>query len=339
MKINVETRDGIIWNKDIVALEIAKCMSTGDKLQIDLKSEGPDCKHIGLYDLLYMSAELFNYDLSKIDLYSCNALEKHDTINIIFTPSLHLLDRELRKKYDFMSIKKNNQLKHFGRFIGRSNSPRLMLSTYLDNHYADKSILTYQYKFNEEYHRREIGLEGLINDYNKKDISSECKFLQSCPRQVVDIDFKFNKTTTDDFSSQLHLQENGKFIDVYRQFFVEIVSETYFSGNTFFLTEKIFRPILLKTPFIVQGPQWFLYNLKKLGFKTFDQWWDEGYSEDPADYQPTEIQKVIATLAALSVNQISTMYEEMQSILDFNQKRLLELTIDDFANIGNNESF
>ena len=337
MKIIVETRDGIIWNKDIISLEIAKCMSLGNKLKINLKNEGPDCDCLGLYDLIYKCAGLFDYDISKIDLYTCNALEKHDIINIIFTPSLHLLERELEKKYDFMSFKKNLEIKHFGRFIGRSNAPRLWISTYLDNNHADKSILTYHYKFNDEYHRHEIGLEELINNFGKKDISAECRFLQSCPKQIVDIDFKFDKTSKGDFSSQLHGQENGKFIDVYRQFFVEIISETYFTGNTFFLTEKIFRPILLKTPFIVQGPQGFLRNLKKLGFLTFNKWWDEGYSEDPANWQPTEIIKVIDEISLWDKNKINQTYREMEPILEHNRRVLDNLTENDFEKINETE--
>lgn len=337
MKVIVESRDGIIWNKDIVALKIAKGMSIDCNLHIDLNQEGPDCEQIGLYNLLYKCADLFDYDTKKITIHTCNSLEKHDNINIVFRPSLHLLTRELNKNYKFLSFEKNPQLKHFGRFIGRSNAPRLLISTYLDNHYSDKSILTYQYKFGDEYHRTEIGLESLINDYNKNDIISECKFLQSCPRQVIDLDFKFNKESSIDFSSQLHNKEDGKFIEVYRDFFVEIISESYFNGNTFFLTEKIFRPILLKTPFIVQGPQHFLNNLKKLGFKTFDNWWDEGYSEDPASWQPTEIMKLIDEISLWDKNKINQTYKEMKPILEHNRKVLNTLTSDDFEKINATE--
>jgi hypothetical protein len=329
MKIIVETRDGIIWNKDTVTLNVAKCMSKGEDLQVDLNREGPDCRQLGLYKLLEECAKLFDYDISKITLYTCNAVEKHDKIDVNFQSSLHLLSRELDKGYDFGSIKKNHKLKHFGRFIGRSNAPRLLLSTYLDKYYADKSILTYQYKFNDDYHRDEIGLESLINDFNKKDLVDECTFLQSCPRQIIDLDFKFNKSANEDFSTQLYNRENGKFVDMYSEFFVEIISETYYSGNTFFLTEKIFRPIILKTPFIVQGSQNFLHHLRHLGFKTFDRWWDEGYSEDDSTHQPLEIVKVIDYISKFSNDKLSEIYKEMTPILEHNYDRCMSLTEND----------
>ena len=334
MNVIVETRDGVIWDKEQVILQCAKCMSMGDKMVIDLNNEGPDCQQIGLYDILNQCAKLFDYDLSKIELQTCNMMETHDTITITKTPSLHLLQRELKKGYEFRTAHKKTQLKHFGRFIGRSNAPRLILSAYLDEHYRDKSLLTYQYKHHDDYHRNEIGLESIINDYGIANIEKECKFLASCPRQIVPLDFQYNKDLTDDFSSQLHKAEQGKFIDVYSDFLVEVVSETYFNGNTFFLTEKIFRPILLKTPFIVQGPQWFLHHLRDLGFKTFAHWWDEGYSEDPADWQIEEIKKVIKSIASMSNVQLQQMYIQMQSVLEHNQKRLLKLTEKDFADLN-----
>lgn len=335
MKITIETRDNVIWNKDKIALQIAKSMSTGDTIDINLNKEGPDCQQIGLYDLLKTSATLFNYSLKNITIHTCNALEKHKEINIIFTPSLHLLCRELNKKYDFNNIEKKFKLKHFGSFVGRSNAPRLLLSTYLHKHHNDKSILTYQYKFNDDYHRTEIGFESLINDFNKKNISDEASFLEKCPRQIFKFDFKFDKNNSIDFSSELHKQEKGKFIDLYKEFFLEVVSETYYSGNSFFLTEKIFRPILLKTPFIVQGPKFFLKNLSKLGFKTFDKWWDEGYSKDPYNWQPTEIIKVLNTISQFDQKKINQILQEMQPVLIHNQQTLLNLNETDFKKAFN----
>ena len=87
---------------------------------------------------------------------------------------------------------------------------------------------------------------------------------------------------------------------------------------------------MLLTPFIVQGPQWYLLRLRDLGFQTFDRWWDEGYAEDPADHQPHEIVKVIDSLAEKSMQELNTMYQEMKPILQHNKKRFMELTSKDF---------
>jgi hypothetical protein len=88
--------------------------------------------------------------------------------------------------------------------------------------------------------------------------------------------------------------------------------------------------MLLETPFIVQGPQWYLQRLRDLGFQTFDRWWDEGYSEDPANWQNTEIKKVINSVSELSLEKLQEMYTEMKPVLAHNKKRFLELTSKDF---------
>ena len=97
------------------------------------------------------------------------------------------------------------------------------------------------------------------------------------------------------------------------------------------LTVETYFLQALETPFIVQGPQWYLRRLQDMGFQTFDRWWDEGYSEDPADYQLEVIKDVVKDISARSVEDLSTMYKEMQSVLKHNKQCLLELTKDDFA--------
>jgi hypothetical protein len=51
------------------------------------------------------------------------------------------------------------------------------------------------------------------------------------------------------------------------------------SGITFFPTEKIFRPITGRRPFVVFGSTHFLNNLRELGFETYSECWDESYDQ------------------------------------------------------------
>jgi hypothetical protein len=70
-----------------------------------------------------------------------------------------------------------------------------------------------------------------------------------------------------------------------------------------------------------------------MGFKTFDKWWDEGYSEDPADHQPIEIIQVIKSIASKTSQQLHTMYTEMTDILEHNYQTFMSLTEDDFLRV------
>jgi hypothetical protein len=58
---------------------------------------------------------------------------------------------------------------------------------------------------------------------------------------------------------------------------VHIVMETVFDINENYLSEKIFKPIVLKQPFIVFGPPNTLKTLQDMGFKTFGTFIDESY--------------------------------------------------------------
>ena len=86
------------------------------------------------------------------------------------------------------------------------------------------------------------------------------------------------------------------------------------------------RAIAHRRPFIVQGPQWYLHNLKLLGFKTFDQWWDEGYDEDPWDFKYQALKQNIDYIAKQNTTTIAQWNKEMLNVLDHNYNTLNELT-------------
>ena len=83
--------------------------------------------------------------------------------------------------------------------------------------------------------------------------------------------------------------------------------------------------MLLKKPFMVFGSRDYLAYLRQMGFRTFHDFWDEGYGEDPDNcHVPAMIQN-IQQLAKLSVAELEQMYIEMTPILEHNYSRLLEL--------------
>lgn len=66
--------------------------------------------------------------------------------------------------------------------------------------------------------------------------------------------------------------------------FIEVVTETKFTGEHFF-SEKTFWPVICKKPFIMAGSPHSLKSFRQLGFRTFDPFIDESYDdiEDPVD--------------------------------------------------------
>ena len=305
--------DSTIWNRDQLIIDIARAMSAGQPVELNTIDEGPCAESLGLYTLLDSMCDQFNYPKDQVSLRTCNLAEQHPEYTIDIDPCMYYLNAARQHQLPAHA----KQLKyHFGHFVGHSNKYRLALASYLNSNYGQLAQQTYHCNLQDDYHRPFIGLEDLMTEgYSVANIDSALELIRQSPKTIDNIDAYpiLNPTT-------LNITK------LYPEFFVELVSLTYFSGNTFYIDEKIWRPILMRTPFIVQGPQYFIQRLRVLGFKTFSDFWDEGYSEDPSDWQINEIKRVLDYIAQQPVEQLVKWTADMQCIVEHNYNRLLTLT-------------
>ena len=77
---------------------------------------------------------------------------------------------------------------------------------------------------------------------------------------------------------------------------VHVVTETSYSGKKNHLTEKTFKPIVLKQPFIIASNRGSLEYLRKYGFETFSSVWDESYDTLPDDQRISAIGNLLQEL-------------------------------------------
>ena len=103
--------------------------------------------------------------------------------------------------------------------------------------------------------------------------------------------------------------------------FVYVVTETCYWERKCHLTEKIFKPIVSKMPFILVGCAYNLEYLKSYGFKTFDKWWNEDYDfiTDPIE-RMTAIGKLLKSICSRSEEELEHMLIEMLPVLEHNYK-------------------
>ena len=75
----------------------------------------------------------------------------------------------------------------------------------------------------------------------------------------------------------------GSIDTYYQSSLISVVTETNFENPDIFNTEKIFKPMVHRHPFILVGPYKTLEKLREFGYKTFSEFWDESYDniEDP----------------------------------------------------------
>jgi hypothetical protein len=132
--------------------------------------------------------------------------------------------------------------------------------------------------------------------------------------------------------------------------FWHVVSETVFYYNKQHLTEKIFKPIVSKQPFMLLAGPGTLEYLKGYGFKTFNSVIDESYDniQDPDDRinavveqlnwycrrSNTEKSRVIATLAPVIEHNFQHFYGDFKKIII---NELISNTQSAFKSIGYND--
>lgn len=125
-----------------------------------------------------------------------------------------------------------------------------------------------------------------------------------------------------DFSNDEFIPNRSFMLDSiprHMESFVHIVTETNYWGRRKHLTEKIFKPIIMKQPFILVGCAHNLEYLKSYGFKTFDKWWSEDYDTIENDIDRMhEIGKIITDICNKELSELESILAEMQEVLDYN---------------------
>jgi hypothetical protein len=112
-------------------------------------------------------------------------------------------------------------------------------------------------------------------------------------------------------------------LDNSKQAFVQIVTETDFYKDKLHLTEKVFKPIVAGQPFLLLAGKGNLAYLREYGFKTFGDYWDEGYDTiaDPS-HRVGAVVKIIEDLSNLTHTQQQNIRKDMQPIIEHNFNHL-----------------
>jgi hypothetical protein len=112
-------------------------------------------------------------------------------------------------------------------------------------------------------------------------------------------------------------------MDLYLDCFLEIVPETCYR-DLYFFTEKTYKPIMTKTPFLVVSTAGYLKYLQNLGFKTFSSLISEEYDQQ---YRVEDrVKHMVNMLQDIIQNGTKSFYQASQDILEHNFSRLCEIS-------------
>jgi hypothetical protein len=128
-----------------------------------------------------------------------------------------------------------------------------------------------------------------------------------------------------EFNLAYGLPQNFGLEPYYTTSYFSVISETYFfNSNPTFITEKIYKPIAYKHPFIILGTHGILKHLRNKGYKTFDGIIDESYDNivDETDRLLTIVNE-IKRLSSLTSEQVLEFNNKIKDIVDYNQQLLI----------------
>jgi hypothetical protein len=123
----------------------------------------------------------------------------------------------------------------------------------------------------------------------------------------------------------------------YEKTFISMVTETLVDEGTLFISEKIWKPIMVGHPFIVFGNLGTLKFLKSMGYRTFDKWISEEYDNEPdSGKRCNMITEELVKLSTKTVEELKLIRSEMNEVCDYNQKWYKKLYDEKYGSIDIN---
>lgn len=118
----------------------------------------------------------------------------------------------------------------------------------------------------------------------------------------------------------------GETDHLYDSSLISVVTETNYESEDIFNTEKIFKPIAHRHPFIMVGPYKTLEKLKSMGYKTFSDFWDESYDdiEDPEE-RLVKIVELCREIDKWSTEEKKIFFYKVMSVTKHNYELLKSL--------------
>lgn len=165
-----------------------------------------------------------------------------------------------------------------------------------------------------------------VNDYKSMFVDFDSKDLHVVFRRSKSVRELFPLVLdTESFARPLALTTQRPLVNFYQSSYFSVVTETLYNYPIRFITEKVFRPITHKHPFILLAPPKSLEILKSLGYKTFSSVIDESYDNE-LDHNKRLIMVVneIERLCNLTETQLQHYKESLIPIVEHNYRNIMD---------------
>jgi len=115
-------------------------------------------------------------------------------------------------------------------------------------------------------------------------------------------------------------------LEMYDSTYFELVCESlgfHPRDDSFYITEKTFKPIMMEHPFVMVSTRHHMKNLRQIGFRTFDGLIDETY--DGLEHTKDRIEAIHQELGKLDLKRSRDLYQGSREICRHNRDHLMNL--------------
>lgn len=319
---------GDCWNNPYhFKQQLAKC-ATHNEITIDLRSEGPSLALLGITDAIdqWLASNRRSPDTVTLTRWS-NPVEwvpyRRENCRSISHFFAMSQDYWLAKPYYVDQVDQNNKL--FGILMGRLSIARTCMLYQICTQYHSHCL------FSKMTSREQMPWDLNLSTYVIKDNfdlwmprHKQMQMIRwydsSCPPSLD------NTSVQDQFKTPVsYIDTNRSILNCYPRFAIEIVSETYCQGQTFFPTEKTVRPLMALKPMLVYGPRYFLARLRSMGFKTWHHLWNESYDllEGPERWE--QIKSTMTELIDTGQQHQTEILQQARKVCKHNRQVLVKL--------------
>jgi hypothetical protein len=289
-------------NRKLVIQQLQGAISQ-EPVILDLHAEGPSLHALGIVDAV-------------LEFLPTTAVYVRNWSNAVESVPFRRLNQHLLSHFFWHSDRYQGAVPLyrtaeylFGYFVGRRTVPRCVMLKEIQERYSRWFLLSLM---NTRAGFQSSGLDPLDSWTNPD------KFYNWYTIQTT---ASLDSLAVQDQYASGH-NTNASLLPWYSKFDIELVSETYCHGDTFFVTEKTVRPIVAGKSMLIYGPQNYLARLRDLGFQTWHSIWDESYDQLTGLDRWRSIKSIIDYLVTKDQQHL---YQQCQSIIQHNQQHAAAL--------------
>ena len=271
-----------------------------------LSEDGAAIKNSGAIPIIKNLINCFNLNEDTC-LVMCREDITISNATVVNSNFAHYWSNAIWKTVKDIPLQQGTLSKKFAVWFNRGTFYRLQIMKHLYNNYKDDSFISYQ----------EHGMinESKVTEHFEEDIA------WANEHTPVVYDKLFENRVYD---YELIVGNSRK---PYPEYFMEIIAEPHIIDNSW-VTEKTFKNLYVGKPFIMYSGPDSLKLLRRNGFITFDQWFDESYDSIINLYDRLEaIKREIDRVAQMSYKDLTRIQQEMLPVLEHNRKNFLKFII------------